>query len=379
MITENLKEKIELQLEGLELLEEAIAKHLSNCLKSICDMRCEYSEDEEVKRCIVDRDSCKIYNTEEIFLAKIKSYDIRYYVGEYCGLFEDKSRRYFPHTVEDGIYDLCKKIAAAKKFLEEIANGKPIYYCDSSVGLHYLKYNSFSDETARSITDVELYPIWRYKAKGVSVDLNTGEIYECSGNNCSNNFHVFRVTKMYLYEDDFGITKAYIPDYHNTEAESNPAKFGFDSMPNSRITTEQIKRLKAFGQTDYADILRKVKTALLHDKEFTTVFFITIKEIRYGYRSGQPNGQIKIAVISDEKGNNITIADFNNIANHLHPMQTKRNDGHLDYLHMFYDVKPEDLIGNTLIAHFYKYEDKIYAEPIAVVTDENIVYFQLLP
>jgi hypothetical protein len=142
-----------------------------------------------------------------------------------------------------------------------------------------------------------------------------------------------------------------------------------DDITFTDITQKQIEALNSFGKNDYKKVLSEVKEEFLMSYG-KNIKFLKIMKIRYGYKDlGEFKKTLQIAVITDEIGTDITIADYYAL------YELWWTDTIIDSSHMFYDIKPSDLIGNTLCAYFYIHGGKIYANPVAVITNENIICF----
>jgi hypothetical protein len=142
-----------------------------------------------------------------------------------------------------------------------------------------------------------------------------------------------------------------------------------DDITFTDITQKQIEVMNSFGETDYKKVLNDAKQDLSKGV-CKNIRFLKIQRIQYGSMRFDETGHYPtIAVITDENNVNITIADYDNLYDLI------RSDILIESRHMFYDIKPSDLIGNTLCAYFYIHGKKIYANPVAVITNENIICF----
>jgi hypothetical protein len=153
--------------------------------------------------------------------------------------------------------------------------------------------------------------------------------------------------------------------------------------PNYKVKTPEISTIfditpetyLRFSFTDYEVCLlntRYVLTELFPQPMICEIKIHDIKfaEERYSYNDERCsfNDFYKIAVITDKSGTQITLADY----------YVMNSDRGIDNLNRsaFYEIVAEDLIGTDIIAQMYYSDGKIYGQPLAVITDDNIIYFK---
>jgi mRNA-degrading endonuclease RelE of RelBE toxin-antitoxin system len=370
------EEKIAYKLEGFNILEEAIAEHLANNLNTLCDMQCrEEWTDGRYRKCC-NESTCGVLAREHEFLEKIKQYKLKNFIDRYYHLFRSdlvsNKYRLLNHktTLEDRVFNILCDIERAKKFLSDITESDFNSFEGHFEDLWLTAFeNSSKKINKRVISDAKCFPIHYC----MLINMETGELYSNDWVSISKRFfYIFSFPKLELYDNyAYGLF-----------CEVNRDTV-YDSAP---ITPEDIKKIKRFGENDYNRILEKVKkrlndshythTTILH----TNIALINIEKISYGkinVRYHYDDQNYKVAVISDKNGNNITIAHEKEIAstdNTRFPDDANYYNNDDRYHNIFFSIKPSDLIGSTLIAEFYVCKDKIYAEPISVLTDENLIH-----
>jgi hypothetical protein len=367
---------IALKLEGLGLVEEAIAEHLKNNFDTICDMKCrEEWADGRYRKCC-NKNTCDILAREEEFSNKIKLCKLKYFINAYHGLFHsdmtlNKYRLINQKiTLEDKVFNLLSKISQAKKFLSELTESEFNSFEGRFDDLWSCSFEACFEKNKRYLTDVKCFPI-KCTDENLLLNMETGELYSSERIfNSKRFFYIMNFPKLNLYDNQDGSTFCEVN--RDSVYESEP------------ITPEHIKKIKHFGEDDYKMILDKAKTRLTDYRyRHTGVFLINIEKISYGsikiqYDCGFDK-DYTIAVITDKNGNNITIAHEKEIAstdNTRCPDDANYYNNDDRHHNIFFSIKPSDLVGSTLIAEFYVCKDKIYAEPISVLTDENLIHLK---
>jgi hypothetical protein len=137
----------------------------------------------------------------------------------------------------------------------------------------------------------------------------------------------------------------------------------------SDITLENIKAIKALSRTDYGEFLKTTKLVMTKYFPQPMIDIIHIHDIKFVEERDSYGDVYKIAVIADENDTQITLADYD-------VMTTCRclRYNNLDRS-AFYEIVAEDLIGTDIFVQMYYMDGKIYGNPLAVITDENIIYF----
>jgi hypothetical protein len=137
----------------------------------------------------------------------------------------------------------------------------------------------------------------------------------------------------------------------------------------SDITLENIKAVKALARTDYSEFLKTTKLVMTKYFPQPMIDIIHIHDIKFVEERDSIGHVYKIAVITDESGTQITLADYD----------VMTTGGCARYSNLdrsaFYEIVAEDLIGTDIFVQMYYMDGKIYGNPLAVITDENIIYF----
>ncbi|MDR0917652.1 MAG: hypothetical protein LBM93_00135 [Oscillospiraceae bacterium] len=348
-------ERAALQLKGVNLLEKAMAEHIKNNFETICDRQCQYVwSDLRLRKC----GSCDIIAREKELYYKIKKYEIDILLGEYCGLFKSEIDRNKDRliinriTLEDKVFKFLSTLSSVKK------------------GLTRKTESRFSKSSGQINNGRFLFLEQKYGY--FLFNLENGKFYQIRNyaRRDSDTFVVFNIPKLFLFE--------YGDIFPDCEFDETLVEM---RVP---ISPEDIRQVKSFGEEDFQKVLKKAKEQLYYnDENYSSFFLINIGKISYGYSSNNREGSYemkhKVAVITDKSGNNITIADkieaasihdsFMNIYREESPYNHK-------YENVFFKIKSTDLIGSTLIAQFYICKNKIYAEPISVLTDDNIIHLK---
>jgi hypothetical protein len=373
MKTKDYEEKIALKLKGLDLLEDAVAGHLKNNLDSICDMHC---QDEWTcgrnRKCQTECSKCEVLTREEKFLAEIKQYELEDFIGMYCGLFcsDLTKNKYRPLnqkiTLEDKVFALLSDIAKAKQYLSELGKNE---FINCNRYLEMLGFDSFddiSDSNTLFVTDTKCFPI-KSTNRTLFLNMETGEIYVLHlGFPSQKYFYVLSIPKLYLF--DYGERNLHCNYNRETICDLIP------------ITPHDIKQIKSFGEDDYKKIIAKAKDQLQKGSHHSDVFIINIENISYGKIQPEYSDIIPpfpVAVLTDKNGNNIMVASEIEIASTKDTFSPS-DPGYFNvferYKNIFFNIKSSELIGSTLIAEFYACKGKIYAEPISVLTEENLIH-----
>jgi hypothetical protein len=142
------------------------------------------------------------------------------------------------------------------------------------------------------------------------------------------------------------------------------------------IDSKKLSDLKSNVYTNYADFLTNTKTVLtklfpqpmiaaikIHDIKF-------VKEKNNAYDSSWDERYYNMAVITDQNGTQITLADYKVMT---HDYGKRNNNGSRS---VFYDIVTEDLIGTDIVVQMYYMDGKIFGNPLAVITDENFITFK---